>query len=164
LASSLQKLQLTYDHVQDRLVLSFLTSDFAEYRFWITRKMVSALFEILQKLQEALLKTVAEKNKEAQKASQQIQHEATQRLAEKLGTRMTLKPLGDEPLLLYKVMAKPLEKNQVFFHLEDQIGRNIEFGADANLVTGLIQLIEKTLPQTDWNLLQKNMPLNKDQG
>lgn len=152
MGSQLQKLQLTFDRHEDRLVLIFFTTDFSEYRFWITRRMVIQFWQVLKKLEEILLKSDVEKQEETKKASSHIQHEATQAAATKYATSVTKQPLGDRPLLLYKLQAKALENGRAFFHLEDIEGKNIEFSGDKQVLAGLIQLIAKTIPQTEWGI------------
>ncbi len=151
--SNLQQIQLNYDSVQDRLVLIFCTQDFAEYRFWITRRVLKALWSILQRLRQDLSSDLSQQREEDQKASSMIQKEKQQPQTSKYATKITHYPLGETPLLLYKIMAKPIDQGHILLHLEDNEGKSIEFGGDATLVNVLCQLIYKTSAQTEWDLV-----------
>lgn len=154
--SSLQQVQLNYDQVQDRLILTFMTQDFCEYRFWITRHILIAFWEILHKLEQALETSKEQKIQEKQQATENIRQEKQQPEANKYGMRMSRRPLGEEPLLLFKIIAKPSEQGFAFFHLEDIKGQSIEFNGDSAFITALSQLVQKTMPQTNWGLILKS--------
>lgn len=152
MSSNLQKIQLTYDQANDRLILNFNTQDFFEYRFWITRRVLKGFWNLLQQLAQGFPKDQMQKLYEAQHADEKIHKEVQIAEASKYSTRMTRHPLGEEPSLLYKIMATPGEKGGVHFHLEDSQGRSVDFKGDAFLVVLLTQLILKILPLTDWGL------------
>lgn len=155
MSSQLHQIQLGYDLLQDRLILTLSTQDFNEYRFWITRQAVRGLWNILIQLLKADEKTRPQQIQEGTKIGELIEKEKAQRqpIAGKYATSMTKRPLGDEPLLLYKVIAQPHEDGGFRLHLEDTQGRSIEFGGNSSIILGLCQLIKKTVQQgTDWNL------------
>lgn len=152
MASGLQKILLTYDQVQDRLILSFYAHDFTEYRFWVTRRMVKSLWDVLQRLRDALSKSELQEREEDRRAAKQVKPENTSPEGDKFGNRMSRRPLGEEPLLLCKVMAKPVDKDHIAFRLEDQHGKSIDFTGSSNIVALLSQLILATLPKTSWDL------------
>lgn len=152
--SNLHQMQLTYDQLHDRLVLVLYTQDLYEYRFWITRRALKILWDILQQLLEADKKGRVQHMKESQKAADKIQQEKSQHqpAADQYATKVTRRPFGEEPLLLFKIIAKPIQGGILVLHLEDQQGRSIEFGGDSTIVVGLCQLIQQTIKQADWNL------------
>lgn len=155
MTSNLQQLQLTFDKVQDRLVLTLFTQDFLEYRFWLTRRLTKALWEILLKLLNSDQKNNLQKNQEQKQIADQIEKEKQQRqpIAEKYGTPMTKKPFGEEPLLIFKIVAKQGDKGHSLLHFEDAKGHSIEFGGDSRIIMALCQLIQRTAEQADWGLI-----------
>lgn len=154
MSSNLHQMQLSYDQVQDRLVLALLTQDFSEYRFWITRRAVKGLWNILTQLLQADQKNQLEQQRVSRQIAEQIQQEKTQHrpAANKYGTRITRRPLGDEPLLLAKIMARPSEQSRCFLHFEDIKGQSIEFSGDITIVMALCQLILQAIKQAEWDL------------
>lgn len=152
--SNLQQMQLTYDQLQDRLVLILYTQDWCEYRFWITRRAVRMLWKMLTELLARDQKDQQQHQQESQQIGKKIEQETSQRqpLAEQYSSRLTRKPLGEEPLLIYKVMASPGKQGGSFLRLEDIQGRSIEFGGDSKIITALCQLIRRITKQAEWDL------------
>jgi hypothetical protein len=147
--SNIQKIQLTYDQLNDRLHLSFSTNDFLEYNFWITRRAVKGVWDLLQQMISKSTKTQAV---ELEHAAEQVQKEAQSPEANLYGMRITKRPLGEEPLLLYKFSITPIEDKHVRFRFESQSGKFVEFSGGFQLVFLLTQLISQALPVTDWGL------------
>lgn len=155
--SNLHQLQLTYNLIEDRLLLTFFTHDYCEYRFWITRHLVKGLWDTLQQFKKADLtegvKDKWEQREEERLAESQVKKESTQAQASKYTTKINQYPLGEVPLLLYKLMVKP-EEGLLHFRLENLEGKFIEFSADRTIIALLSQLIFKAVGQTDWELTQ----------
>lgn len=152
MSSNLQQIQLNYDQMQDRLVLTLCTENYCEYRFWITRNMVQGVWQILQGLRKEQSKDDPNRLEKEKKASSSIHKERQNPLATKYTTPISQHPLGAEPLLLYKVGAKLIENGKVFFHFEDPQAKSIEFVGSEMLIDVLSQLIYKISPQTNWGL------------
>lgn len=152
--SSLHQIQLGYDQLQDRLVLSLSTQDFNEYRFWITRHAVKGFWNILVQLLQADEKTKVEQNRLGAQISNQIEKEKSERRpsADKYSTSMLQRPFGNDPVLIYKIMGKPRDPSGFYLHLEDNQGHSIEFGGDSTILLALCELIQKTVEKADWGL------------
>ncbi|MBA3721645.1 MAG: hypothetical protein H0W88_04515 [Parachlamydiaceae bacterium] len=152
--SQLQQMQINYDQLQDRLTLTLFTQDWCEYRFWITRRAAKALISILDQLMKSNKMNETVKDQEKQEIVQKIEQEKAQRqpMAEKYSSRITRKPMGEEPVLINKIMAKPGEKGTFFIHLEDNAGHSIEFGGDTKIITALNQLLQRAIKQAEWNV------------
>jgi hypothetical protein len=150
--SSLQQIQLTYDQFQDRLVLTFSTSDYLEYRFWLTRRILKGFWDILQYLLSSSPSNDSKKQLDTQLVQEQIKQETQIAEANKYSTRLTKRPLSEDPLLLCKIAATPQEGDVVQFHLEGSEGRSVDFTGNSFLVASLVQLILKVLPKAEWNL------------
>lgn len=152
MASGMKKILLSYDQVQDRLLLTFFTHDFNEYRFWITRHMMKVFWEVLCRLRDKLSQTELQERVEDRKAAQQVKPESSLAEADKYGTKMSQRPFGDDPLLLFQVMARVLDNDRIFLRLVGLHDKSIEFTGTAQMVPLLSQLILKTLPNTRWDL------------
>lgn len=151
--TGLQQIHLTYDVGEDRLVLTLFTQDLNEFQIWITRHMLKVLWNILQKLIQSLSNDSFRANEERRKTSAHIQKEIVRPEAGKFGVRVARRPLGDSPLLLYKLSVTPAEQGRIDFHLEDRLGNSLDFTGDFTFLTALSQLIQKTLPQTNWDIM-----------
>lgn len=156
MSSQLQKILLTYDQINDRLILDFCTQDFCEYRFWITRRLLKGLWELLCQLHESMPKEQVQNMPDKKRAEQQIHREVQNPDANKYSTRVTKSPLGEQPLLLCKISATTTDRG-VHFHLEDMQGHAVDFSGDAFLLILLTQLIAKVLPKTEWDLKLKSL-------
>lgn len=150
--SNLEQLKLSFDPVQDRLVLIFFTKDFSEFRFWITRRLVRKLWDALQQLQKAINKSDLERQQETAKAQEHVQQEMLQKEASKYGMQVSRNPLGVDPLLLMQVKIGTNEQGQIHFVFESTNGTNVDFTTDKTFVALLSQLIQKAVPHTDWDI------------
>lgn len=150
--SNLEQLKLTYDPVQDRLILIFFTRDFSEFRFWLTRRMTKKLWELFKQIQANMIKSVEEQKFEAEKAEKNVQREAVQQEASKYGMQLTRNPLGNDPVLLMQVQVGTNEQGQMQCRLESNVGTHIDFNFDVSFVMLILQLIEKAIPYTEWDL------------
>lgn len=155
---SLHKLEVSYNQAHDRLILILHTQNMNEYRFWLTRRAVPLLWQLLQQLIKSdKKKPVVQQVKEKEQWNEAIKKEQGQKhaVAEQLSTRISKRPMGDDPLLLAK-MHGGIDENGVFkLRLEDVAGRWIEFTGQSTVLIAICQLIQETLQKTDWNL---NLP------
>jgi hypothetical protein len=152
MSSQLQKIQITYDQTHDRLVLIIATQDMCEYCFWITRRMLRGVWDIMQRVKERLGQNIEKQRQEVQQAAKNVHQEKPQPAAAKYGMRVSRRPLGEEPGLLQKLTVQVTENRMVHFRLEDLKGHNIEFTGDGALFSGLVQAIQQSVAQADWNL------------
>lgn len=151
MSTKLHQIQLAYDATQDRLILTLLTNDFNEFRFWITRRMVAQLIKLLKE-QLAQISDPSTSISEREKASKQIQKETRNPTTSQYKTNISRHPLGEEPLLLRQFAIKGSPEGQIGVRLEAFTGQSIEFTSDASTIYALQELILKTVPQTEWGL------------
>jgi hypothetical protein len=153
-SSGLQQLQLNYDQVQDRLLLSVFTQDLNEYQFWLTRRATQMIWHVLIQLLQADQKSDLEKMETNREVVKQIQEERRRRskTAQQFSNPVAKKPLGDEPMLLFKVKAQPPEDDLIRLSLEDDKGRALQIAGNAAIVLALCQLIRQTILLANWNL------------
>jgi hypothetical protein len=153
-SSSLVQLQLAYDQVQDRLLLTLQTQDFNEYRFWITRRLVVPLWNILLQLLNADKKGAVHHKHESRQIAEKIrqekkQHQAT---ADKLSHRITRRPFGNEPLLLVSVRGQQDDQGISLLELKDLHANSLACKGDSTIITALCQLILQTVQAADWSI------------
>lgn len=153
MSSPLQQIQISYDQLQDRMILTITTQDFSEYRFWITRRGLKGFWGLMQQLLEGDEENQLKHVKESQEASDKIQQEKEKRHrgAEQFAHHVAKYPLGNEPLLIHKFMGRK-DKGHFFLRFEDKEGRSIEFGGTSAIILALCELIKKNLLTTDWAL------------
>lgn len=151
---SLQRLEISYNQPHDRLVLILHAQDFSEYLFWLTRRAVPIVWNVLKQIIETNPKTPTEHQKEKKQWAEAIEREKGQQQpkAQQFGTRLAKRPFGDEPLLLSKIQAKPGPNGTFQMRLEDLNGRWIEFGGNSSILIALCQLIQQTVDKADWGL------------
>lgn len=152
--SNLHQLELSYIPLEDRFLLKFYTKDMSEFRFWLTRRFVCALWDVLMKLLETDQKSELQRNQEIQKVSEAFNEEQAKKqpTAQKFATHMTKTPFGPEPLLASCIMAKPVEKELFALKLEGKTGESIEIMANSYIIFSLCKLIHETIKKADWKL------------
>lgn len=156
--SGLYQFELGYDPLNDRLVLKIYTKDFAEFRLWLTRRYVKALWGVLMKLLKLEEKDMTQMETEKLKVSESFQDENARRqqaLASKYSTKLSKTPLGDEPILVSRIAAKPVENHRVLLSLQDEKKQSFDLMLDNFMLLGLCKLLSEGMKKTDWDL---NLP------
>lgn len=151
---SLHKIEVSYNQTHDRLILILHTQSMNEYLFWLTRRAVPMLWKILIQLIESDKKVEAERTKEKEKWAEAIQKEANQKnpVAEQMSTRVSKRPMGNEPQLLAKIQAGTNPDGTFKLRLEDINGGWIECAGQVTILIPMCQLIAQTAAKADWNL------------
>ncbi|MDO8788209.1 MAG: hypothetical protein Q7J42_09105 [Sulfuritalea sp.] len=149
----LQQFSANYDSVQDRLLLRVRSSDDAEFRFWITRRYLALLWPILMKMADDF---------SARKSTDPLTRNTLAELAhgEAVGSADfasqykdgSLFPLGEEPILLARITAKPIEGNTQTLSLLPQKGQGINLNMDEKLVHVLARLLQEAAVAAEWGL------------
>lgn len=156
MTSNMQQMELGYDQVQDRLVFSISTQDLSEYRFWITRRATKMLWSVLMQLLKSDQKDQLRQTQISRRIAQQIRQEKEQRnpTASQYSSSGTAKPLGEEPLLLFGVRAKPATEDSpaITLQLEDNQNHSLQIGGDSTIILALSQLIRECEQLAEWNL------------
>lgn len=152
--ASLKRLEVSYNQTHDRLILTLHMQDFSEYLFWLTRRAVPIFWKVLSQLIEADVKPEHQRAKEKERWAEAIEKEKGQKQqkAEQFSTRVSTRPMGDEPLLLAKIQAKPGPNGAFHLHLEDVNGKWIELNGNTSVLIALCQLIQQLCEKADWNL------------
>lgn len=152
--ASLKRLEVSYNQTHDRLILILHMQDFSEYLFWLTRRAVPIFWKVLTQLIQADEKTEHQRIKEKEHWAEAIEKEKGQKQqkAEQFSTRVATRPMGDEPLLLSKIQAKPGPNGTFHLHLEDVQGKWIELNGNSSVLVALCQLIQQLSEKAEWNL------------
>lgn len=149
---SLHKLEVSYNQLHDRLILIIHTQNMNEYLFWLTRRAVPLLWKLLTHLIKSDNKQ--EHKQEKQHWEEAIKKEQAQKhaTAEQLSTRVSKRPMGNDPLLLNQLQGS-LGPNGTFkLRLEDANGKWIECAGQTTVLIALCQLIKQTAEKAEWNL------------
>lgn len=154
MSSNIQQLELSFDFNQDRLLLIIYTQDFAEFRFWLTRRFTKIFWGALIQLLQNDQKNPSEREKESQQIAQQFQKEQTQRqpAASKYSHKMSRTPLGPDPMLLSRLSGRPSEHGAFILILEDAHRHHFEIRADSKILLSFCKLISEAVKKADWNL------------
>lgn len=152
--SNLYQLEVSYNQIQDRLLLKIYTQDLAEYRFWMTRYFLKGLWGVLNTLLECDAKGSVEHAKEKQEIEKRYSREQAERrpIANKYGTKLTKTPLGDEPLLLLGVVADVAETGALIIKFQVEKEKTIEISANSKTIISLQKLLAETARRADWKL------------
>lgn len=135
------------------------TRDDRLFQAWLTRRMMLRLWaplaDIVTKLQIAQASPQAHVMPEARAMVAQAARERTLAVADfKTPFVPTVReqPLGDEPLLVFEAQLTRLPGEQLRVVLLDEQRKSMALQLNAQLVTGLHQLLQQALRQADWGL------------
>lgn len=154
----IHQIQLRYDPVEDRLLLSVRTHAAELYTAWLTRHMVARLNPPFRRAvaRLALPRGAALPVPEAQAMLEQVARErplkdaAFDRPFE--GTQDATYPLGRDPLLPAEIDVRSPPAGGLVIALREARGRRIELALNDDLATALMRLLDKTLALADWSL------------
>lgn len=155
--AKIHKLEVSFDPIEDRLILKFHTEDLSEYRLWLTRRFVKLLWEALQKLLTEEDKPPAQQAIEAQKIEKAYKQEQSmkqsqfvQKYASKVEISKT--PLGPSPILVTKIQIKQPKAGTPVLCLHPENGQGFEISAHSMIIHALCKLLSEAIRKTDWDL------------
>jgi hypothetical protein len=152
---NLYQLELTFDPLQDRLLLRLYTEDFAEFRLWLTRRYVKILWKTLKKTLDEDWKDEREHEKEFHVIEQKFQEEQSQRQAatQKYTNRVTHTPLGQDPILVSRLYVRPNKQSPSMLGMQDEQGKRVEIAADSKIILSLCKLLTEINKKAEWDLI-----------
>lgn len=160
--SQIHQMQLSYVATEDRMLFRVNTRERQEFRFWMTRRYVSLLWQSLTQLlaRNAASTAAAETPKPspdplAEAAKQELLHrEAVKKADFKTQYQESnYLPLGEAPVLLYSVGLKPgPAADQPLLCLHPEQGQGIEIVLNGQILHSLCQLVLDTVAKADWGL------------
>ncbi len=156
MSQQIQQLFLTYDPVNDRLLLRISTPDHAEYLAWITRRCTGFLWEALMRILQSDVTVQSQPDQERKEAVLAFQNEeavaktkfSKQYQAQQVQTR----PMGNTPLLIAKVGLKVIDDQRSQLRLLSPRGASVDIVFERKLAHSFSKLLADTVRKTDWGL------------
>ncbi|MSO75024.1 MAG: hypothetical protein EXQ99_07790 [Alphaproteobacteria bacterium] len=152
---TLHQLNLTVSTEEDRLLLRLSTSGKKEYRLWLTRRFVRALWDVLVKVAERQPGVGDQGDEEVRKALLSFQHdaainEADFKTAYKAAALET--PLGEAPVLLTSAQLKTSRSGNVELTLHATDDRTVSVRLDPKLLHSLCEMLASAAKKAEWEL------------
>ena len=162
----IHQLSVTYQSEQDRLLLRVSSTGGEEMRLWLTRRLMVALWPLLNKLQtEQLLRheaggaALADTDEELRRMLTEFRKEEFLPKAD-FDTPYQDKPnlpLGSEPLVVTDVDAAPLANGRLRLSFNERATvaggdkpRGFQVEMDQRLTQGFLHLLEQALARSQW--------------
>lgn len=157
---TIHQIQLRYEPVADRLLLSVRTRAAEVYMAWLTRRMAARMAGPLRQAVARLgLPREAAASIPVPEAQQMLEQVARERPLKDAsfgqpfaGTQDASFPLGPEPLLPAEVDVRLPTAGGLQITLRELRGRRLDLSLSDDLATGLARLLEQTLAQAEWAL------------
>ena len=154
-----------YNAHADRLLLRVRTRDDQLFQAWLTRRLMLRLWQpfggIVTKLHLATATPNAHVMPEARAMVQQAARTQALQGADfktPFEPKVREQPLGEEPMLVAEVQITQLPQQRLKLVLLDEQRRHLTLQINAQLVTGLQQLLLHALRQADWGLVLDELP------
>ena len=155
MANSLHQVNLTVAHEEDRLLLRLSTSKQHEYRFWLTRRFVRALWSVLMKAAERQPGIGEQSDESVRQALLSFQHDAALKGADfKTAYQDTAleTPFGSDPVLLTGAKLKTQRSGAIELSLDAADKRTLSVVLDSNLLHSLCGVIAAASAKAEWDL------------
>lgn len=165
MTDSLHQLNLTISTEEDRLLLRLSTSAKNEYRLWLTRRFVRALWEVLVRAAERQPGVGDQGDEQVRKALLSFQHDAAIKEADfktayKSGDLDC--PFGEEPVLLTGAQLKSSRSGTVELMLQTADDRSVSVRLDPKLLHSFCSMLAAAAKKAEWELdLAIGAPLAK---
>jgi len=141
----IRQLQISNDHVQDRLILRVATQADEEYRLWFTRRF-------LRELWPHLANTLGKQADPVPLVMEETPAEAAsfdQPFADENATY----PLGMTPLLTNEVKCDSLSDGTFSLTFREGRERSFQLGLNAELLQALCAMLRAGAEHAQWNLV-----------
>lgn len=154
MSSRLHQLNASYDAMQDRILFSLGAEDGTEFRFWLTRRYLQLVWQMLAKLSARFADRQAAGDPIRREALAEMAHHEAHRDADfdssyKGGTHH---PLGVEPVLLVRVSLKQQPDGHSILSLLPHEGPGADVALDERMTHLLASLLQRVVQQAEWNL------------
>ncbi|GAB4039265.1 MAG: hypothetical protein Fur0014_08840 [Rubrivivax sp.] len=154
----IHQIQLRYDPLADRLLLSVRSHAAELYTAWLTRRMVARLAEPFRRAvaRLALPRDGSVPVPEAQAMLDQVARERPLKDADFSkpfeGAQDASHPLGRDPLLPGEIDVRAPPGGGLVIALREPRGRRLELALNDDLATAFMRLLDQALLQADWAL------------
>ena len=154
--AAIKQIQVAYDAVQDRLLARLNTDAGQEYRLWLTRRALKALWHPLREALARLPDVASQTSPAAKEALLSFRHEQAVAQAE-FGGQFESQPhpefpLGEEPMLAARIVVKPTAQGGLALAFLPAHGQGITLQLGEQLAHGLVRLLLEAHQKADWRL------------
>jgi hypothetical protein len=163
MSEALHQLNVTISNEEDRLLLRVSTTAKHEYRLWLTRRFVRALWDLLVKAVERHAGAAVLGDEEVRKALLSFQHEAAVKGADFKTAYAAAEfdcPFGEKPVLLIGAQLKAGRAGSFEMTLQTIDDRSVSVRLDAKLLHSLCSILSTATKKAEWGLdLRVGTPL-----
>ncbi len=152
---NIHQIQMAYNAREDRILLRILSTERAEFRFWLTRRYVKLLWTMLLKMLERDPASAQHADEHVRRSIMDLQHANVVRsgeFAKPFEEGVSLLPLGVAPVLLSRITGKQPHQKQQLLSLHPEQGQGIDLGVDAGLLHMISKLLLDAVAQSDWDI------------
>lgn len=152
---NIHQIQMSYNPQQDRILLRILSTQRAEFRFWMTRRYVKLLWAVLIKMLERDPVAAVHADESVRRTMMGVQHvNAVSKgdFAKPYEEGVSILPLGADPVLLSRVSGKQPENQQQTLSMHPEQGQGIDLGVNTGLLHMISKLLVDAVTQSDWDL------------
>lgn len=155
--AAIQQLNLGYDGLQDRLLLRLGLTDSSEVKVWLTRRMVKAVWGLLQSADLLPMTAPDVFNAQTSEAlDQAAKKAATQNAMQHMDFSETYeanrKAVTDEPLLPKECRILALENGSHVLELESADGQMLRIPMNQELIQALTNMLQLTTKDAGWDI------------
>ncbi len=155
MSAPLHQLTLTYDPVQDRMLLRIGTADGTEYQLWLTRRFVKVLWGALMQTLDGnpeLGKDLLPDVRDAVKAmdhQEAVQSSDFTQSHAKDNVNLTS---NTGPLLITGGQVKPVDGENTVLALKTADNMSVQFGLNKQLLHALCHMMITSAHKAEWDL------------
>ena len=155
---NIHQIQMAYNAQEDRILLRILSAERAEFRFWLTRRYVKLLWQVLLKLIERDPAAAVHADENIRRTVVGFQHANVVRggdFAKPFEDVMNSLPLGAAPILLSRITGtqpNAAQPRQQQLSLHPEQGQGIDLGVNTELLHMISKLLVDAVKQSDWDL------------
>ncbi len=154
--ASIKQLQVAYSAHEDRLLVRLSTDDAHEFRAWLTRRAVAALWPKLQETLGRGAEVAAQASPQARNAVLSFKHEqavAAAKFAERFESLPDAKlPLGPAPMLVNRMRVNPNGSGGLALSFYAEQGAGIDVSLGETLAHGFCRLLADATAKAQWSL------------
>ena len=151
----LHQLTLTFDPIQDRMLLRVGTSDDTEYQLWLTRRFVKVLWgALMQTLDQApeLREDFLPEVRDAVKAMEHQEAVQSSDFTQNHSEQNVNLTSNSGPLLITGGQVKPITGENTILKLKTADGMSIQFGLTKQLLHALCHMMISSAQKAEWDL------------
>jgi hypothetical protein len=152
---NIHQIQMAYNAQEDRILLRILSTQRAEFRFWMTRRYAKLLWTVLIKMLERDPAAATHADENVRRTMMGMQHANAVRageFAKPFEEGVSITPLGAAPVLLSRVSGKQPANQQPVLSLHPDKGQGLDLGVNTALLHMISKLLVDAVAQSDWDL------------